>query len=216
MDGRDRHNHGMDALRSQDLPQLETARLRVTLLARQHAAAAVDFMARNAAHFAPWEPPRPDDFLTEAYWVDQGERAIAGYRAGRMLRWVASLRESPQRIVARANFSEVILGPFRSCLLGYHVDASCEGRGLMTEALEATIAFGFERWNLHRIEANHLPENVRSARLLARLGFERVGVARNYLFIAGAWRDHVINQRIHPRFDDATVRGGVLSSKDAG
>ena len=199
----------MDAARVDDLPQLETARLRVVTLAPQHARALVGFMARNAAHFAPFEPPRPADFLTEAYWIDQGERAMAGHRAGRMLRWVATLQEDPQRIVARANFGEVVLGPFRSCLLGYQVDAACEGCGLMTEMLEATIAFAFERWNLHRIEANHVPENERSARLLARLGFERIGVARNYLFIGGAWRDHVINQRIHPCFDDASMRGVV-------
>ena len=165
-------------------------------------------MARNAAHFAPWEPTRPSDFLTEAYWTDQAERALIGFRAGRMVRWVAFPRDDPERIVARANFSEVILGPFRSCLLGYQVDQACEGRGLMAETLEATIDFAFHRWNLHRIEANHVPDNVRSARLLQRLGFERVGVARNYLFIAGAWRDHVINQRINPRFDDGTMRGG--------
>jgi ribosomal-protein-alanine N-acetyltransferase len=195
----------MDARRD-DLPQLETPRLFVAPLAPRHVRAMVDFMARNATHFAPWEPPRPANFLTEAYWTDQAERALVGYRAGRMLRWVAASREQPWRIVARANFSEVILGPFRNCLLGYQVDAACEGQGLMRETLEATIAFAFERWNLHRIEANHLPENERSARLLGRLGFERVGLARNYLFIAGAWRDHVINQRIHPRFDDATIR----------
>ena len=197
----------MDAPRGDDLPQLETARLRVIPLAPRHAAAAVAFMARNASHFAPWEPPRPANFLTEAYWTDHAERALVGFRAGRMVRWVACLREDPQRIVARANFTEVILGPFRSCLLGYQVDQASEGCGLMAETLEATLDFAFRRWNLHRVEANHVPENTRSARLLARLGFERVGLARNYLFINGAWRDHVINQRINPHFDDATVRG---------
>ncbi len=51
-----------------------------------------------------------------------------------------------------------------------------------------------------------MPENERSARLLARLGFVRVGLARNYLFINGAWRDHVLTERINPRFDDAIFR----------
>jgi [ribosomal protein S5]-alanine N-acetyltransferase len=197
----------MDAAWGDDLPQLETARLRVLPLGPAHAAAVAAFMARNAAHFAPWEPPRPAHVVTEAYWTDQAERALAGLRAGRMVRWVACPREDPQRIVARANFTDVIRGPFHNCLLGYQVDASCEGRGLMAETLEATIDFAFRRLNLHRIEANHVPENTRSARLLARLGFERVGLARDYLFINGAWRDHVINQRINPHFDDAIVRG---------
>jgi len=34
------------------------------------------------------------------------------------------------------------------------------------------------------------PENGRSVALLQRLGFEDEGLAREYLFINGAWRDH--------------------------
>jgi ribosomal-protein-alanine N-acetyltransferase len=188
-----------------DLPRLETARLLVVPFAPKHAPAVVEFLARNDAHFAPWDPPRPIAFLTEGYWVDQAERSLAGLRAGRLVRWVATTRDDPMRVVARANFTEVALGPFRSCLLGYQVDKACEGRGLMAEMLGATIDFAFTRWNLHRIEANHVPENERSARLLARLGFDRIGVARNFLFINGAWRDHVLNQLINPCFDDASM-----------
>jgi ribosomal-protein-alanine N-acetyltransferase len=188
-----------------DLPQLETTHLVVVPLGPQHARAVVDFIARNGAHLAPWEPPRPVAFLTEGYWVDQGERSLAGLRAGRLVRWIATRRDDPMHVVARANFTEVILGPFRSCLLGYQIDKACEGSGLMAEMLVATIEFAFTRWNLHRIEANHMPENERSARLLARLGFERIGLARRYLFINGAWQDHVLNQLINPRFDDASI-----------
>jgi ribosomal-protein-alanine N-acetyltransferase len=49
--------------------------------------------------------------------------------------------------------------------------------------------------------ANYRPENLRSARLLARLGFIQEGYARDYLFIDGAWRDHVLTARLNPAFD---------------
>jgi ribosomal-protein-alanine N-acetyltransferase len=58
---------------------------------------------------------------------------------------------------------------------------------------------------LHRVQANHLEENERSARVLARVGFAREGLARNYLFINGRWRDHVLNARLNPDFDTARL-----------
>lgn len=43
------------------------------------------------------------------------------------------------------------------------------------------------------------PHNQRSGQLLARLGFEREGLARAYLHINGAWADHVLTSLIPPR-----------------
>jgi ribosomal-protein-alanine N-acetyltransferase len=75
----------------------------------------------------------------------------------------------------------------------------------MAEALRAANAFVFGSMRLHRIMANYRPENERSARLLERLGFEREGLARDYLFIDGAWRDHVLTALVNPHFDPAWV-----------
>jgi ribosomal-protein-alanine N-acetyltransferase len=86
-------------------------------------------------------------------------------------------------------------------MLGFAIDREFEGRGLMREALAASIDWLFGTLNLHRVQASHRPENERSRRLLARLGFEREGLARQYLFIDGAWRDHVINAKLNPNFD---------------
>jgi ribosomal-protein-alanine N-acetyltransferase len=61
----------------------------------------------------------------------------------------------------------------------------------MREALHAVIEHAFSpAVHLHRIQANVRPENGRSVRLLQRLGFEDEGLAREYLFIDGAWQDH--------------------------
>ena len=75
----------------------------------------------------------------------------------------------------------------------------------MREALLATNNFMFDVMRMHRIMANHRPENERSARLLQRLGFTREGLARDYLYIDGAWRDHVLTSLVNPRYDDAWV-----------
>ena len=57
----------------------------------------------------------------------------------------------------------------------------------------AERAFG--RLGLHRLEAGTLVDNVASQRVLEKNGFELIGLARNYLHIAGAWRDHLLFQR---------------------
>jgi len=183
------------------LPQLLTARLVIELASPAHAVLHARHFSRNREHFARWNPPL-EDVESEGFWKRSLPASVAEFEAGRSLRLVALPRESPgERLVARINFTQIVRGAFHSCMLGFAVDRDDEGRGLMTEALAASIDWIFATMNLHRIQASHLPENERSRRLLARLGFAPEGLARQYLYIAGAWRDHVINARLNPHFD---------------
>jgi len=68
----------------------------------------------------------------------------------------------------------------------------------MGEALRAAFGQVFGLLGLHRIMANYLPTNERSARLLRRLGFTVDGYARDYLYIDGAWRDHILTALTSP------------------
>jgi ribosomal-protein-alanine N-acetyltransferase len=117
-------------------------------------------------------------------------------------------RSDMSRIVGRVNFTQIVRGPFQSCMLGYAIDAECQGQGLMYEALQAALEHAFVVLRLHRVQANHLPENQRSARLLQRLGFRVEGLAREYLYINGAWRDHVLTALTYPQFDARIYSAG--------
>ncbi len=194
---------------SGDLPVLATARLRIAHPRPGYEAETVGFFERNRAHFARWDPPAPADFYSVAFWQRAVQRAIDDFASDRAVRFdlfdaTASGRRNA--VIGRIGFSQVFRGPFQSCILGYQIDAAYEGRGLMHEALSAAIAYVFDVKQLHRVQANHLPENVRSAALLARLGFVCEGLAKDYLFIDGAWRDHVLNALINPRFDASALR----------
>jgi ribosomal-protein-alanine N-acetyltransferase len=102
-------------------------------------------------------------------------------------------------VLGRANFNNIVRGSFHACYLGYDLDKRAEGHGLMQEALSAAIAHVFgPPLRLHRIMANYLPHNQRSGALLRRLGFVPEGYARDYLFIDGAWRDHVMTALTNP------------------
>ena len=77
------------------------------------------------------------------------------------------------------------------------------GKGVMTRAVAVAVKYGFGTLRLHRIEAACLPENLPSMTLLERNGFQREGLARSYLKINGAWRDHVLYALVEneaPRF----------------
>jgi len=187
------------------LPQLLTARLAIELASPAHAAMHARHFSRNREHFARWNPPL-EDVESEGFWKRSLAAAVADYEAGRSLRLVVLPRESPaDRLVARINFTQIVRGAFHSCMLCFAIDRDDEGRGLMTEAVAASIDWVFATMNLHRIQASHLPANERSRRLLARLDFAPEGLARQYLFIAGAWRDHVINSRLNPHFDASVL-----------
>lgn len=62
----------------------------------------------------------------------------------------------------------------------------------MFEALTEAIVYVFKELKLHRIMANYIPSNERSAKLLKRLNFLTDGYSHDYLFIAGRWQDHIL------------------------
>ena len=189
------------------LPELQTARLALRLARPGMEDAMARFLEENfAGHLDRWSPPAAPAFFTTAFWRERLGIAVEEFRMGRAARFVLQPKgpvDGP--IIGTCNYTNIVRGPFQACHLGYQIARASEGQGLMMEALRATNAFAFEALRLHRIMANYRPENARSARLLERLGFVREGLARDYLFIDGAWRDHVLTALVHPAYDPAWI-----------
>jgi ribosomal-protein-alanine N-acetyltransferase len=189
------------------LPEIHTPRLVVRLARPGMQAAVARFLTENfEGHLDRWSPPATSAFFTEAFWRERLAIAVEEYHAGRAARFVLQA-PGPESgpVVGTCNYTNIVRGPFLACHLGYQIARSHEGKGLMAEALVATNDFMFRELHLHRIMANYRPENVRSGRLLDRLGFAREGIAKDYLFIDGAWRDHVLTALVNPRFDATWV-----------
>ncbi len=165
------------------------------------ARAIADFLARNHAHLAPWDPPRAADEDSPEAVQGRLTTGAAAFSAGQGWRWWLALADAPRRVVGQVSLSNLSRGPFQNCSLGYALDAGCQGRGLMHEALQAVVAEAFSPViNLHRLQAAVRPENSRSLAVLARLGFADEGLARDYLYIDGAWRDHRLLAITNPAF----------------
>lgn len=179
------------------LPLLQTQRARMRIAEVTDATKLLRYRMENRAHLAPWEPLRETEYYTAEHCI----RTIAQSRQN-----AAQDRGYPlmvfdhheQSILGTFTFANIVRGAFQACHLGYGIAARMQGQGLMHEVLEAGIAWAFGELRLHRIMANYMPRNERSAKLLASLGFEREGYAKRYLQIAGQWEDHVLTALVDP------------------
>lgn len=182
-------------------PLLHAPRLLLQAPSPDMAPAVLDFYQRNAAHFAPWDPPLPEDFYDPAAIAARLQAGAEAFEAGSAYRYWITLHGEPGRILGQCHVSQLARYAFQSAMLGYSLDEQAQGRGLMHEALTALVAemFGPAVW-LHRLQAAYRPENRRSARVLERLGFETEGRSNNYLFIDGRWRDHLLTALINPNW----------------
>ncbi|WP_426663451.1 GNAT family N-acetyltransferase [Rhodanobacter aciditrophus] len=178
-------------------PRLHTERTCIRLAGEADAPALLRHRVANRAHLSPWEPLREEAFYTLEHCLQSIAEVREHARLDRGYPLLVFDREETE-ILATFTLANVVRGAFQACHLGYGVAARAQGQGIMHEALQAGLAWAFGELGLHRVMANHMPRNERSARLLARLGFEREGYAKRYLQIAGVWEDHVLTARIRP------------------
>lgn len=163
----------------------------VRLIREDDASAVADYFGRNQAHFSPWEPLRAADYHSAAEWQARIKASLIETSNCSYL-----VLADPAHIWGMATLSNQVRGPFQACYLGYGIDQSLQGKGYATQLCEAALAYAFEELQLHRVMANYMPSNHRSAALLKRLGFEKEGLARAYLQINGRWEDHVLTAKI--------------------
>jgi [ribosomal protein S5]-alanine N-acetyltransferase len=177
------------------LHPITTPRTRIRVVEAADATRLLHYRTRNREYLAPWEPLRDGVYYTLTHCAQTLAESREAMRLDRAYPFVVlDLAES--EIIANFTFANVVRGAFQACHLGYSIDERRQGQGLMQEALTAALQWAFHELDLHRVMANYMPRNERSARLLDRLGFEREGFAKNYLQIAGVWEDHVLTSRI--------------------
>ncbi|HEX9476197.1 MAG TPA: GNAT family N-acetyltransferase [Candidatus Dormibacteraeota bacterium] len=183
---------------------IETQRLLVRLPDAADVPEIIRYYRENRDHLQPFSPTYSADLLDEATWLEQVPNRARELAAGAGFRAFLFPRDAPTRIIGNLNLTQVHRGAFQSCVLGYNLDAAEQGNGYMTEAVRGAVAFAFETWKLHRVAANHMPGNARSAAVLERCGFKVEGRAPAYLLIDGRWEEHVLTAITNPGWNSPT------------
>ena len=145
----------------------------------------------SRAFLSPWEPIWPDDDLSYAAFRRRLRRQNEEIARDEAYPFLIFDGKSGA-LMGGLTVGGVRRGVAQTATLGYWMGAAYAGRGIMTRAVAIASRWGFLSLRLHRVEAACLPENVASRSLLERNGFVREGIAREYLKINGAWRDHLL------------------------
>ena len=146
----------------------------------------------SGSFWAPWtstdHPGESPDEMFDRRLADSQR----GFNDGTTCRLVGFLHDG--RIAGFFGLSQIFRRAFNNAYIGWSVSTEVVRQGFGTEALTAILDFAFAPeptgLELHRVQANIIPENAASICLAEKVGFRREGLARRYLHINGAWRDH--------------------------
>jgi len=183
-------NHFGGNIDSTFFPDLETERLLLRNISQEDA----DFVFKEYSNPLVCEyqvEHEPFQSIDEAKkWIGWYYNGIADHH-----RWVIINKETGRRMGT----------------IGFHawdkknnrVEIGCEllpenwGKGYILEATQRAVDFAFHEMNVHRVVAHVHTENLRSARLLEKLGFEREGLIRDEFYFRGKYYDHYLYSLIN-------------------
>lgn len=169
----------------------ETERLILRSLHKDEASIYRDYLVENKSFWQVWEPVRNDDF----YSIESIEERLDDIDEQNTTKHPLAVRlylfkREENTLIGEIGLSNIVYGAFLSSFLSYKLSKNEINKGYMTEALRYVIDIAFNELKLHRLEANIMPKNLRSTRLVEKLGFVCEGKSQKYLKINGKWEDH--------------------------
>ncbi|MDZ4836088.1 MAG: GNAT family N-acetyltransferase [Candidatus Melainabacteria bacterium] len=183
-------------------PEIKTERLVLRMCRPEEALQVVAYLEANRFHLEEHGPTWVENYLNVANWQKQLLFNLSEFQADETLKLFLFQKHEPDTIIGTINFTSILRRAAQFCFLGYGLAHEHQGKGFMTEGLHAAIAHVFDEKNLHRISANYVPTNERSGRVLKKLGFQVEGYARDYLYLNGKWRDHILTSLVNDKWKD--------------
>lgn len=162
-------------------------KIELRLIDRSHTETLFKLIQSNRDHLRPWHP-----------WVD--DLRSAGDVENRISAWQQQ-QAGNRGFYTGIWFNGQLCGIIhhvnvdwtnRWTALSYWLDASHQGRGIMTTCCRALVTHGFLAWKLNRITIECATGNIRSRAIPERLGFKLEGVVRGAEWIHDHYVDHAV------------------------
>ncbi|MDN4494679.1 GNAT family N-acetyltransferase [Ureibacillus aquaedulcis] len=95
------------------------------------------------------------------------------------------------KIVGKIGFNKINKAN-KTAYVGYMLDESFQGKGIMTRAAKAITMIAFEEYGLNKVEIHVAKENTKSRNIPIRLGFKEEGTIRSAEWLYDHYVDHVV------------------------
>ena len=112
------------------------------------------------------------------------------------INWGISLKDDPA-LIGTIGFWRLQKEHFRA-EIGYLLHPDHWGKGLVSEAIDAVMDYGWNVMGLHSVEANVNPGNSASIRVLQKAGFVQEAYFRQNYFFRGRFIDSLIFCKLTP------------------
>ncbi|MFC5528829.1 GNAT family N-acetyltransferase [Cohnella yongneupensis] len=161
-------------------PTIETNTLRLRQITTRDAGDLYGFYSgRDFTKYLDWDGPSSIDECIGMinHWNERFQHNL-------LIPWGISTRYSPILIGTimvmpmKGTFADVPRFPLT---LSYDLREEYWNSGVMTEGLTAALDYTKQHLGPHRIQAEVVPENVASLKLLQKLGFQQEGLLKHYL-----------------------------------
>jgi ribosomal-protein-alanine N-acetyltransferase len=150
---------------------IETARLILRRAVREDAQPMLQNWAADpeVTKYLTWQPHESIQVTQQLLdgWVTEYEKSDYYH-------WMIVLKELGQPI---GSLLVTTVGRAQSAHVGYCIGKAWWHQGIMSEALQAVIAYLFEEVGYHRIESMHDPNNPNSGRVMRKCGMKYEGTA---------------------------------------
>jgi [ribosomal protein S5]-alanine N-acetyltransferase len=125
------------------------------------------------------------NIIIEALWKNDG------------ITWCICLKDAPAEHVGSIGLWRIDKENHRA-EIGYMLEHSLQGKGIMYEALKKVLEYGFMEMKLHSIEAHIDPRNAASAALLKKAGFVQEAYFKENYYLSGRFADTAVYSILTP------------------